>query len=195
MKRLCLFALFIVCTLLGSMVYALGVQADLEDNLLRMHIVANSNSPVDQNIKLAVRDEILKNMDAKSTTGDIENTANSALTALGVPYTATAQTEKCYVPEKEYKSIRLPEGIYNCIKVVLGDGDGENWWCVAYPPLCFTEEVFGELTPEGKALLDEKLTRESLDAIVMSNNVNFRFKIVEEFQKLRFSTFCQAIDF
>ncbi len=186
MKRLCLFALFCACALAGSTVYALSIQENLEDNLLRMHIVANSNSPDDQGIKLAVRDDILKNINPASTTDDIANAANRTLSALNAPYTAAVTLERCYVPEKEYKSIRLPEGIYNCIKVILGEGGGENWWCVAYPPLCFTEEVFGELTPDGKALLEQKLSRESLNAIVMNGDVNFRFKIVEEFQELRF---------
>ena len=90
------------------------------------------------------------------------------------------------MPEKEYKNIRLPEGIYDCIKVVLGEGKGENWWCIAYPPLCFTEEVFGEMSPDAKKQLTDTLSKETLDTIIKNNDINFRFKIVEIIQKLRF---------
>ena len=89
------------------------------------------------------------------------------------------------MPEKEYKNIRLPEGKYTCLKVVLGEGMGENWWCIAYPPLCFCEEVFGEMTESSMELLENRLSPESFRAIVKDGNINFRFRIVEEFQKFK----------
>jgi stage II sporulation protein R len=64
-------------------------------------------------------------------------------------YGAKATYENSYVPTKEYKSVLLPQGYYNCLKVVLGDGVGENWWCIAYPPLCYTESMFGDLSENG----------------------------------------------
>lgn len=186
MKKLGLLLPLFLCVLSFTFIEAMDIQQDLSGNILRMHIIANSNSEKDQSIKLKVRDEVLKNMTASPDTAVLSDIAGSTLSSLGVPYTAYVKTERCYVPEKDYKNLRLPEGIYNCIKVVLGNGSGENWWCVAYPPLCFTEEVFGDLSEDGKKYLLENLDKNTLDAIIKNGDVNFKFKIVELFQKLRF---------
>ena len=184
MKKL--FLPVFICIFAFSFVYATEIQADISKNLVRMHIIANSDSEYDQNIKFFVRNELLKNIDATCDIAMLEDVANQALSKTNAKYIAAASAERCYVPQKDYKNIRLPEGIYNCVKVVLGDGKGENWWCIAYPPLCFTEEVFGEMSEDAKHQLEDILDKDSLDAIVKSGNVNFRFKIVELVQKLRF---------
>ncbi|MBO5059351.1 MAG: stage II sporulation protein R [Clostridia bacterium] len=185
MKKLCLFLLLLLCCGAISGVYAVEIQQDLSDNLVRMHIVANSDSENDQKIKLAVRDDILKSITEKTSVQDITDAANQSLKRLGTDYIAAAKPERCFVPEKEYKNLRLPEGMYNCVKVVLGEGAGENWWCVAYPPLCFTEDVFGDLSADGEELLKNQLSEEALKTIIKNGDINFRFKIVEDIQKLR----------
>ncbi len=184
MKKL--FIPVFICILAISFVYATEIQADISGNLLRMHIIANSNSEYDQNIKLFVRDELLKSIKDTPTISYLSNQAKLALSKTDASYGVYVKSERCYVPEKEYKNIRLPEGLYTCVKVVLGDGAGENWWCVAYPPLCFTEEVFGEMSDDAKSTLSETLNKETLNTIVKTGDVNFRFKLVELFQKLRF---------
>lgn len=185
MKYFCLL-LITVFSLMGiSGVYADNIHADLSENLLRLHVIANSNSERDQKIKLTVRDEILKNTSQMSDKSKIDEVVNKTLADIGADYTGETSVIRRYVPAKEYKSIRLPEGVYNCINVVLGDGKGENWWCVAYPPLCFTEEVFGELSDSGKLLLENNLSKESFRAIIYNGDVNIRFKIVDEFLKLK----------
>lgn len=185
MKNFCLFLLSLLCAAAFGAVYAYGVQADLSEGLLRMHIIANSNSDADQSIKFAVRDEITGSSDSVSDLSKINSSANLALSRLGAEYGARTELERTYVPEKEYKNIRLPEGMYTCVKVILGEGQGENWWCIAYPPLCFTEEVFGEMTAEAEALLKNQLDEESFRAIVKNGDVNLRFWVLEEFQKLK----------
>ena len=185
MKYFCL-VLITLFSLFGiSGVYADNIRTDLSDNLLRLHIIANSDSAEDQDIKLAVRDEILKVTSNIPDNSKIENVVNKTLLDLGTAYSGKVSLIRRYVPEKEYKSIRLPEGIYNCINVVLGDGKGENWWCIAYPPLCFTEEVFGELSEEGRLLLENRLSEESFRAIIYDGKVNIRLKIVDEILRLR----------
>lgn len=178
--------LITVFSLLGiSGVYADNIQTDLSENLLRLHVIANSDSAKDQEIKLKVRDEILKlSLDTPNKT-QLDAVVNDTLLGLGADYGGETKIVRRFVPEKEYKSIRLPEGVYNCINVVLGEGKGENWWCVAYPPLCFTEEVFGELSEEGRLLLENNLSQESFRAILYDGKVNIRFKIVDEFLKLK----------
>lgn len=184
MKRHLVF-LTLLCIFSLSALYSCTVYENLSENLVRMHIVANSNSDYDQSIKLMVRDEIIKNTSSVPNPQQALDTAENVLSRLGADYDAKTSFERCFVPEKEYKNVRLPEGEYTCLKVVLGEGRGENWWCIAYPPLCFCEEVFGEMTESSMALLENRLDAESLRAIVNSGNVNFRFRIVEDFQKLK----------
>ena len=190
MKRLLTFLIF-VCTFSIFALYSNTIQASLSENLLRLHIVANSNSAYDQEVKLIVRDEIIKNTSSLPEPRLAADSAQGVLRKLGVDYGASASLERCFVPEKEYKNLRLPEGTYTCLKVVLGEGKGENWWCIAYPPLCFCEEVFGEMTENSMALLENRLDRESLRTIVKNGDVNFRFWIVEEFQRLK--TYVQSL--
>ena len=184
MKRYLIF-LTLLCVFSLSALYSYTIYENLSENILRLHIVANSNSDYDQRIKLMVRDEIIKSTKSLPQPQTATDTAQSTLYKLGVGYGANATFERCFVPEKEYKNIRLPEGEYTCLKVILGEGKGENWWCIAYPPLCFCEEVFGEMTDSSMALLENRLDAESFRAIVKSGNVNFRFRIVEDFQKLK----------
>ncbi len=185
MKYFCLLLITVFSILGISGVYADNIHTDLSENLLRLHIIANSNSQEDQDIKLKVRDEILKVSSSAPDKAGFDTVVNETLTKLGADYKGKTSVIRRFVPAKEYKSIRLPEGVYNCIDVVLGDGKGENWWCVAYPPLCFTEEVFGELSDSGKLLLENKLSKESFRAIIYNGDVNIRFKIVDEFLKLK----------
>lgn len=185
MKYFCLFLLITFSVFAISGVYAESVHTDLSDNLLRLHIIANSNSRHDQDIKLAVRDAILKNTKENSDLNNLDNIVSSTLRNMGVDYSFKVRISKTHVPEKQYKNIRLPEGTYSCINIVLGNGNGENWWCVAYPPLCFTESVFGELSESGKLLLENKLSKESFRAIIYDGKVNIRFKLIDEFIKLK----------
>jgi len=185
-KFFSIFALAL-CILCMFTVYSVSVQKNLSDNIVRLHIIANSNSPVDQSIKLAVRDEILSYAKSSKTPPDAEKYAHIAqnyLKKINAPYQAGASIEYCYVPTKSYKSVTLPQGKYNCIKVVLGNGSGENWWCIAYPPLCYTESMFGDLSKDGKHTLSELLDKETLYSITQSGEISFRFKIVDEIQRI-----------
>ena len=168
-----------LCICAIAMIYAGDVQRELGEKLLRLHIVANSNSEADQKIKLEVRDSILKNSTGDTTYEELAQNAKNKLSELGAGYTASASVGEYYVPKKSYKNLTLPGGMYKCLRVVLGEGKGENWWCVAYPPLCFSEEVFGGLSEEGERTLSEILDRKTLNAIVDNGEVNLRFKIVE----------------
>ena len=184
MKRY-IFILLLLCVFSLSALYSYTVYANLSENLIRLHIVANSNSEADQSIKLMVRDKIIASTNSVPNPEAATAIAQDVLKNCGIGYDAKASFEECYVPEKSYKNIRLPEGYYTCLKVILGDGAGENWWCIAYPPLCFCEEIFGEMTDASMALLENRLSDDSFRTIVKNGDVNFRFRIVEEFQKLR----------
>ncbi len=134
----------------------------------RLHILGNSNSAGDQQVKLAVRDAVLKATKditkckneaeaeeyIKNNIGIILETANETLAKNGFDYTATAGTGNFYFPEKSYQSVTYPEGNYEALRIILGEGEGDNWWCVMFPPLCISE-ITDDEDLEYKSLLAE----------------------------------------
>ena len=125
---------------------------------LRLHIMANSDSDTDQQIKMDVRDAVLlataqgielceSEADAEEYIGDnleiIEATANAVLEENGADYTAHAQMGTYHFPDRTYGDVTYPEGDYRAVRIVLGEGEGHNWWCVMFPPLCISE-ITGE---------------------------------------------------
>ena len=157
------------------------VDGELKNNLVRLHIVANSNSKDDQQIKLKIRDEILKNVSLhdKDFINKAEQIANNEL--VNMNYSAKAEYGEFYFPHKKYQNITLPCGEYRGVKIILGEGKGENWWCVLYPPVCVSQEsVVMEKSSEN--LLKEELNRSVFDIITNSDEkVIVKFKIVEAF--------------
>ena len=124
----------------------------VSDSVVRIHIRANSNSQVDQEVKLLVRDEIIeyitpiiedcnssgdvKNM-LQSELAAIENIANETLKLNGFKYLSSASIDNEFFPSRDYDGVTFPSDYYDALIVRLGEGVGDNWWCVAYPPLCF----------------------------------------------------------
>lgn len=181
-------------------VYGYSVHADLSDELLRLHIIANSDSEYDQELKIKVRNEII-NMSQNDFAGvtdkkecrktilaskeKIKDAADKILAENGADYTARVSFEKLYIPRKTYDGIILPEGSYDGVVIRLGNAEGKNWWCVVYPPLCFTESVCGELSDEAKEYLKSTLSEESYSLITCEGmNIEYKFKIVEILQQL-----------
>lgn len=119
----------------------------------RLHILGNSNSTEDQQVKLKVRDSVLEATKditkckneaeaeeyIKNNLGIILETANETLADNGFDYNAAAQTGNFHFPEKSYKDVTYPEGNYEALRIILGEGKGDNWWCVMFPPLCISE--------------------------------------------------------
>lgn len=174
MKRIFFIILLAAEISVFGVVYAKNVTRDLSDNILRLHVVANSDSTEDQNIKFEIRDEIIKYISEKNflTKEEItENTENiravteKLLVEKGLEYSCRVLHDREEFPMKKYLNISLPEGRYECIKVILGEGKGKNWWCVAYPPLCFTEAVCGQLSSAGEERLQRDLKADSYKII------------------------------
>ncbi|MEG2119611.1 MAG: stage II sporulation protein R [Pseudoflavonifractor sp.] len=137
-----------------------GQQTALSDKVIRLHIIANSDSAADQALKLQVRDRILAQSGALFSQNLPVEEAERQLTAhlgefaaagaevvgqAGYSYPVSASLEhEVWFPTKQYTDFALPAGNYTALRVVLGDGQGRNWWCVVFPPLCLgsvTEEV------------------------------------------------------
>lgn len=182
MKKTGIIMTFLICLFAVEMVKSAQIQENLHEKLIRLHIIANSNSEYDQKIKLDVRDGLLRLGDCDI--GKMTDCAKSILKDKNAGYGVEVSFGERYVPTKSYKNIALPEGVYTCIDVVLGEGGGENWWCVAYPPLCFTEALTGEMSEKAKKELKARLTGESLETILKNEKVTFKFKVVEDFQRI-----------
>ena len=166
---------------LSIQAFSLNINSDLQNNLIRLHIVANSNSENDQKIKYKIRDEILKNVSLsdKNFLTKAEEIANNEL--INENYKATAVFDKFYFPKKKYKNITLPQGYYNGIKIFLGEGKGENWWCMLYPPVCVSKNEV-EIDRKSNIILKNELNNETYDIITQNNDkIIVKFKVVETY--------------
>ena len=130
------------------------------DGVLRLHILANSDSEEDQAVKLRVRDALLPLFKAADTYEDARSfvlshgaalleTCRAVLTAAGVPYGAQLLLGVSDFPDRTYGGVLFPAGAYDALRIVLGDGAGHNWWCVLFPPLCVVTENGDAPTAEG----------------------------------------------
>ncbi|MBR5156241.1 MAG: stage II sporulation protein R [Clostridia bacterium] len=171
---------------------------DISQNIVRLHIIANSNSEEDQKIKYAVRDNLLENVRNKnesdnykyfvSNLNEAELIADNVISEYGCNYTSKAVMGKFYFPTKKYENIILPAGEYEAVRIVLGDGKGENWWCVMYPPLCFNNKTYGELGEKEIEQLKKAMTEESFELINTDDEkitIKPAFKLVELWQNLK----------
>ena len=126
-------------------------QSDLADSVLRLHVLANSDSEADQALKLKVRDRVLAEAEAilpeNATREEAESKLEENLPRLaaagaevvaqeGYGYPVSASLEETWFPTKEYEDFSLPAGRYQALRIVIGEGEGQNWWCVVFPPLC-----------------------------------------------------------
>ncbi len=158
----------VLAVLMQGTVFAVRCAA-LENGVLRLHILANSDSETDQSVKLAVRDAVLEaSADWYGNAGDlngavaavcthletVEDAANRTLRALGAPYSAKALVCEAYFPTRVYETGTLPAGKYRTLRVELGEAKGHNWWCVLFPALCLPgaaaelPEAAGDITAE-----------------------------------------------
>ncbi len=197
------FALFLTLTLLFTIIlsYAKSASADIADAVVRLHIVANSNSDADQKLKLQVRDRILSEtahifsqtanpheaLDlARKNLGFIKEIAENEIRSRGFGYNATVSVGEQAFPTKVYENISLPSGKYNAVNISIGEAKGENWWCVMYPPLCFTDGIVS-VSKDSHEQLKNSLSPSEYQLITKSSEsvpVEIKFKLVEIFQNL-----------
>jgi stage II sporulation protein R len=170
--------LALIAALLFTFILGAGLrreQTDLSEKLIRLHVVANSDSEADQALKLKVRDGILKEvgrlLEGVTDRGEAvrlieENLdtvtagARDVVLQNGYGYEVTATIAVEAFPTREYETFSLPAGEYTSLRVVIGEGGGHNWWCVIFPPLCLSvasdaEDIFEQLTPEEIRLITE----------------------------------------
>ena len=151
--------------------------AELRQEVLRIHILADSDQEADQAVKLQVRDAVLEAIN-QDFSGDgtlegtiaclegemdrIEETANEVLAEAGMPYQAKAELTEMYFTTREYErecsTFIMTAGRYQALRITLGSGEGHNWWCVAYPPMCIDAAVEGEAAVVQQEILELEQT-------------------------------------
>lgn len=164
--------------------YATKTQNELSDNVVRLHIIANSNTPEDQKLKYKVRDNIIKNVSISDENFLTQCKQIANQTIINDKYSAVVEYGNYYFPVKKYKNITLPCGNYNAVRVILGEGRGENWWCVLYPPMCLENN---NVTMDKYSIeqLKRLLSSDSYDLITEKNSkVQIKFKTIEIINEL-----------
>ena len=196
MKRIGWVALTVACIWLWGIVTDSG---DLRENLLRLHVVGASNSQEDQAVKLQVRDAVLgsleeglRNMTDPQEAWDyvsrmlpqVEAAANRALAAAGFSETVQVSLTEEAFPTREYDTFSLPAGVYKALRVVIGEGEGKNWWCVVFPQLCGAEGAFVETA--STAGLDPELAKS------LEGEYELRFWVLEKLGELKNQIFSSS---
>lgn len=190
--------LLFIYTSICAISYAQNISTDIADSVFRLHVIANSDSKEDQDLKYKVRDSLLKYMNeiCKDCTNkeeaisivekNKENFKQIALTTInneGYSYAVNINIGNFEFPTKNYGDISLPAGFYDALRVEIGEAKGQNWWCVMFPPLCFVDISSGVVPDESKEIMEENLTEEEFALISeqSSNEIQFKFKLLEFF--------------
>ena len=178
--------------------YFASVSGEIRESVVRLHILADSNSCVDQQVKLKVRDALLeKNTELlsdkvtpenaeeyfKSSKYELEKCANEVLKENGFNYTAKITLGKEYYTTRVYEDLTFPAGTYTSVKVVLGSGEGKNWWCVMFPPLCVPAAT-GDITTDDAVSLEEYLDEDGKKIVSSKGKFKVGFKVVELYERL-----------
>ena len=166
---------------------------EIKDKLIRFHVIANSDTEEDQNLKLKVRDKVIEALSSKlSETKNVDEARNvlkenidfinlvakEVILDNNYSYDVNTMLSNENFPDKVYGNYILPQGNYEAFRVIIGNGEGQNWWCVMFPPLCFVDET--------KDTVDSNELDKNIEEITEKNKkdkskeqITFKFKIVE----------------
>ena len=191
-------AVLFVCGLMyfyGKATEGDKMQRDIAEQVIRLHVVANSDSEEDQQLKLEVKEEVVQMLrdelsqdtsviSAQQTLRDhlreVEQTASGYIQRKGYDYEVNAELGTCYFPVKQYGDMTFPAGEYKALKVNIGRHEGKNWWCVMYPTLCFVDSTYQIVPEESKEKLKENLSKEEYESLLTGGeDVEYGFKIVD----------------
>ena len=198
MKRIKAAALVLIVVLCGAAftrvmqveAKANAVQEKLSGEVFRFHVIANSDSEEDQELKMKVKEAVVAYM--RETLSGAENAAEAkawairhkeelvrvseeVLRAEGCSDKVTAEVVRCEFPDKTYGDITFPAGWYDALRIRIGKAQGHNWWCVLYPNLCFMDSVHAVVPKEGKEELRSVLTDEEYAMIVKGTSVKIKW--------------------
>lgn len=200
-KRFCLIIILLfIYTIICAFSYVNAVSTDIQNSVFRLHVIANSDSKEDQALKYIVRDKVIefintisKNTNskeevidfAKNNINDIKDIAQQTVYENGYDYKVNISIGNFAFPTKTYGDISFPAGFYDALKIEIGEAKGQNWWCVMFPPLCFVDVTSGVVPDESKETIKENLSEEEYKLLSENtNDISFKFKIVEMFQNI-----------
>ena len=196
---LLLLTLFVFVSALS---YVSAVSNNISNSVFRLHVIANSDSKEDQNLKYIVRDELIKYMNeiakdctskqevidlAQNNGSKFEDIAKETIKKNGYDYNVTVEIGNFDFPTKSYGDITLPAGNYDSLRVKIGNAEGQNWWCVMFPPLCFVDVTSGIVPEESKQEMQDAMPEEEYSLISKTDDseINFKFKLVEFFKNIK----------
>lgn len=184
---------------IGAVLYDIGnsnsaksLQEGISESLIRFHVIANSDLPEDQELKLKVKNAILEEMgtmlDNSSSLNEtrtilmenkkrIEEIGRKIILENNKDYEIKANLGTEKFPLKTYGDVVLPPGEYEALVVRIGEAQGKNWWCVLFPPLCFVDATHGVVDDKGKEELKNVLNEDEYNAIVMNKDENVKVKV------------------
>ena len=198
-KIFTLLTLTVLCALVLGL-FPVSGEEKLYDSVVRLHVLANSDSDVDQALKLKVRDRIIEVTEdiftqakskneaetiARSALSMIEDEAKRVVEESGFDYPVTVTLGQEEYPERDYEGLKFPAGEYLSLRVLIGDAEGQNWWCVLFPPICLRAASRDQRDTE-EAFIAAGLTGEQYRIITESGSGRYKikFKILEIISEL-----------
>lgn len=180
--------------------YVSAISDNLYNSVFRLHVIANSDSEDDQNLKYIVRDNLInymnnscKNLNSKDEVieyaqhhlDEIKDIAKKTVKENGFNYPITVEIGNFEFPTKKYGDVSFPSGYYDALRVKIGNSSGKNWWCVMFPPLCFVDTTTGIVSDSSKESLQKTLSNENYKIVSENDNseITIKFKIIEFFEK------------
>lgn len=196
--------IILLCTfiLISAISYVDAVSTNIANSVFRLHVIANSDSKEDQELKYKVRDKVLEYMNsiAQNCTSkqevinlanehkqEFQKIAEQVIFDNGYDYKVNIYIGKFDFPTKNYGDISFPAGTYDCLRIEIGESNGQNWWCVMFPPLCFVDVTSGIVPDESKSIMQDNLTQEEYSIISdqKTPDIQVKFSLIEMFQSMK----------
>lgn len=170
------------------------LQQGIAEEIIRFHVLADSDSEEDQQLKLKVKDQVVAYMQEKlaeaenkeqareiiqANLTEIESLAEETLWREGAYNSVKAYLTQKEFPVKSYGEFSFPEGVYETLQVEIGSAEGKNWWCVMFPSLCMIDESYTVVPDNAKEKLQENLTKEEYESLLEEDKVEYKWKIAE----------------
>ena len=178
-------AIMAISLLISGIFTAVSSEKHIEESLVRLHILANSDSELDQQLKLRVRDAVLASSDElfepyssseeaeEALSGQLDKIkaiADSTLAENGCDDRTVCEITSMDIDRREYGEYTVPAGRYTALRITIGEGKGHNWWCVMYPTLCFVDSTYQIVPGESKEKLKKCLTEEEYNSLLDGEN-------------------------
>jgi stage II sporulation protein R len=204
-QTILLFSILLFCTAIAwltkiNSMHNASLQVGIAEDIIRFHVIANSDSAEDQALKLTVKDTLVESLEPFLNDTDtitqartvisgkltyLQEIAEETVSQYGYSYPVKVTLEESYFPLKIYGEYTFPAGTYEALRVQIGTAEGKNWWCVMFPPLCFVDETYSIVDEESGETLKHLLTEEEYNTLTSKKTtVKVKFKLLEAIKNL-----------